>query len=102
MTEDRLSQLEEQREIKSHWITVEYIDGRKEDRRETQGFKVEEVGAYFDWHRFIAGIITDRPSIKSIYDHTTGELWDLEESAKRPPLTDYEIERIRKEIQNDY
>lgn len=80
-------------------VLLVYSDGREVKTYATVKVVSDCIAAYFDWCRYVEGWCYKPPElVKAIYVDS-GEVWDFEESARQPPMTDEEIEDLSVEIE---
>lgn len=85
---DRLGKIEEKTGKIRDPVKLYYADGRIVETRETVAVTSEEINAYFDWLGYVDGKICEPPDLVKIENLKTGEVWDLEESAREPDMPD--------------
>lgn len=98
---DRKQQDKRMRELADYEerVLLVYDDGREVKTYATVKVVSDCIAAYFDWCRYVEGWCDKPPElVKAIYVDS-GEVWDFEESARQPPMTDEEIEDLSVEIE---
>lgn len=95
---NRLDEIEASREALGQAVMLVYADGHTEKRRETLTIRELEVEAYIDWSRFVDGWIDTPPELTKVVYLESGEEWDFESEARKPPMTEEEAEEIAREI----
>lgn len=85
---DRIGKIEGKTGMIRNPVKLYYADGRIVETRETVAVISEEIRAYFDWLGYVDNEINDPPNLLKIENLKTGEVWNLEESAREPDLPD--------------
>lgn len=98
---DRKQQDKRMRELADYEerVLLVYDDGREVKTYATVKVVSECIAAYFDWCRYVEGWCGKPPElIKAIYVDSE-EVWNFEESARQPPMTDEEAKDLSAEIE---
>lgn len=79
-------------------VLLVYADGREVKTYATVKVVSEIIAAYFDWCRYVEGWADKPPElIRAIYVDSD-EVWNFEEDARKPPMTDDEAYDLMAEL----
>lgn len=96
---NRIGKMEAEQKAIGERIRLVYTDGHTEETRESFPVRVEEVGASMKWYAYVEGYSKSLPELQRVEYLDTGEVWDFEEEARKPPMTDEEVQAIKREVE---